>query len=631
MPLTAYKARDKDKQYTDEEMGMNRSTDPSLNIRVANFSNIDLHVGHPLNFDSEEIEAIVNKIKRYADLPYVYVVAKEKARQVAELLSVLKAIRSPGYPYALFPIDGAALKLDDADLDIVEIGSTNAETIDDRIKEYVSVKFDFDKNRLRLGNPGPLPAKVDVAIVGAGVTGLYAANRLMEAGISFCIFEKSDVVGGIWSTYANRTSRVNSSECAYRLLEKETRSNRDHSDTREILEDIAQLSRNVSDHLFIETEVEGIETTGNLYQIRLSRGGRPFSLESKGVILAVNDRVGIPKQVKWENESVFRGKIVTGISNDIAELDWRNKNVVIVGMGAFAVENARTALEGGAQNVTVVCRRHGTVCPKIIDYLNFVTPYDDAFKHDKKSNLRNMMYWKKLYDLSGATQPECWMAKIKHEGHTISVSDIWFIGHFLKKIETMTGEISGMTPNGVLVDGMRHIEADIVVKCIGFERNASVAKALSGYHEMYNNNYLAKDFVYLADAYIDSDAFNSLFGSSVVEMVKFYIEVFIMFFDNPGYGRMMNTDGIQKIPIEHRTWSHYIEGAMALIRNFPSIREIARKQVAERTKNFLEIHDLENYITENKREWIDMHSMLAGRPMKEEDCLPYVFEKLSTK
>jgi hypothetical protein len=612
-------------------MSMNRSIDPTLNIRVANFSNLDLQAAHLLHFDSEEIGAIVNKIRRYADLPYVYVVAEENARQVTEVLSALKAIRSPSYPYALFSIDGAALEVHDTDLDIVKIGSTNAETIDGRVKEYASVRFDFDKRRLRLGNFGPLPAKVDVVIVGAGVTGLYAANRLMEAGISFCVFEKSDLVGGIWSTYANRTSRVNSSECAYRLLEKQTRSNRDHSDTREILEDIAQLSRNVFDRLFIETEVEGIEATGNLYHIRLKRGGRAFSLESRGVILAINDRVGAPKEVKWENESLFQGKIVSGISNDIAGLDWRNKNVVIVGMGAFAVENARTALEGGARHVTVVCRRHGTVCPKIIDYLNFVTPYDDAFKHDKKSNLRNMMYWKKLYDLSGALQPECWMGKIKHEGHTISVSDIWFVGHYLKKIKTMTGEISGMTENGVFVDGQHHIAADIVVKCIGFERNASVAKALSGYQEMYNNNYLSKDFVYLADAYLDNDAFNSLFGSSVVEMVKFYMEVFIMFFNNPEYGQMMRTEGIERIPIEDRKWSHYIKGAMALIRNFPSIREIARKQVAQRTKNFLEVHGLENYIAENKREWIDMHSMLAGRPMREEDCLPYVFEKLSTK
>ena len=101
-----------------------------------------------------------------------------------------------------------------------------------------------------------------------------------------------------------------------------------------------------------------------------------------------------------------------------------------------------------------------------------------------------------------------------------------------KKIETVTGEISGMTENGVTVDGRRQIPADIVVNAVGFERNTPVARALSGFREIYNTNYVAKDFMYLADAYIDDEAFNSLFGSSVLEMVKFYLEVFVMFFDS---------------------------------------------------------------------------------------------------
>jgi cation diffusion facilitator CzcD-associated flavoprotein CzcO len=613
---------------TAEEMRMNPTTGQTPGFRVANFSNLDLSCDHLLNFDSDDIETIVRHIRKYADLPYVYVVAKENARQVSKLLSALKSIHSPCYPYALFAIDGVDLDVEDEHLDIVKIGSMEANTVYDHINEYAGARFRVDYNKLRIRNSNPLPTKTDVAIVGAGITGLYAANRLREAGISFCVIEKRDMVGGIWSRYANHSSRVNSSESAYRLLEKKSRSNRDHSDAREILEDMVQLAEVVSGHLFLETEVEKIESAGNRYQIRVNQGGKSFTLESTGVILAINDRVGTPREVAWENQSVFQGKIVTGISNDTEKLDWRNKNVVIVGMGAFAVENARTALEGGANHVIAVCRRHGTVCPKIIDYLNFATPYDDGFKHDKKSNLRNMLYWKKLYDLSGATQPECWMGKIKHEGHTISVSDIWFIGHYLKKIETITGEISGVTENGVYVDGRHPIHADIVINAVGFERNAPVAKELSGYQETYNNNYLARNFLYLADAWIDDDAFNSLFGSSVLEMVKFYIEVFIMFFNNSRYDDMISTPGIEKIPIEDRKWSHYIKSAMALIHNYPTIREIAMKQINQRTRNFMEIHDLESYIAENKREWIETHSMLAGKAMTEEECLPYVFDKL---
>jgi hypothetical protein len=550
--------------------------------------------------------------------------SREKANEVPQLLSALKTIRSPCYPYAVFAVGGASLDVDDTELDVLTIDDPDTGVVLDHIAAYVVARFKFDEKKLQVGSGAPLPTRVDVAIIGAGITGIYAANRLKAAGLSYVILEKRDRVGGIWSQYANTTSQVNSSECSYRLFDKNVRSNRDHSYTREMLEDIALLALDVKNHLYLETVVQKIKKGENGYTVNARRGGIESTIESTGVILAINDRVGPPRDIAWKNQDAFKGQIVSGISDGAQGIDWREKRVVIVGMGAFAVENARTALEAGASHVTVVCRRHGTICPKIIDYLNFATPYDDAFKHDKRSNMRNMMYWKKLYDLSGATQPECWMGKVKHDGHTISVSDIWFIAHYLKKIETITGKITNMTATTIVVNGQHHLDADTVVNCVGFERNAPLTEALSGYREMFNNNYVDKDFMYLADAYIDADAFNSLFGSSVLEMVKFYMEVYITYFNNPEFENMMQTDGIEKLPIEQRKWSHYIKGSMALIQNDPKIRDLAWHQVDQRTDNFLQAHDLSTYIEQNKREWHYLHEMLTGRPMKEEECLPYV-------
>jgi hypothetical protein len=599
------------------------------NVRVLNFSTIQVKCNHLLEAKTESTKELVEIIRQYADLPFVYIVSPQKTTQVIDLLSTLKAIRSPCYPYALFLVDEAVLNIDDPTIDIVKIAEKEANAILDHIVAYTEKRFHFNACKLQISSAESPPKQVDVVVVGAGITGIYAANRLAEAGISSCILEKRNKIGGIWSEYANDTSQVNSSECAYRLFEKQTRTNRDHSYTREILEDIAQLAQKINHRLYLESGVKQIEKVRNKYHISFERNGETSTIESTGVILAINDRVGRPREIVWKNQAKFTGKIVSGISDSTKDLNWRDKNVVVVGMGAFAIENVRTALEAGARHVTVVCRRHGTVCPKIIDYLNFATPYDQAFMHDKKSNMRNMMYWKKLYDLSGATQPECWMGKIKHDGHTISVSDIWFIGHYLKKIETITGEISDMTANSVVVNGELHLEADIVVNCVGFERNAHLPEALSGYREMYNNNYVDKDFMYLADAYIDRDAFNSLFGSSVLEMVKFYVEVFIRFFNNEAFEQMMAIEGINKLPIEGRKWSHYIAGAMSLIENYPDIKDTAWRQVNKRTDNFLEAHDLRTYISENKREWIDMHRMLSGKAIDEKDCLPYIFDKLA--
>jgi hypothetical protein len=185
--------------------------------------------------------------------------------------------------------------------------------------------------------------------------------------------------------------------------------------------------------------------------------------------------------------------------------------------------------------------------------------------------------------------------------------------------------------DGVIVSDGQHIQADIVVNCVGFERNASLAKTLCGYDETTTINFVDKDFMYLADAYIDDDAFNSFFGSSVLEMAKFYMEIYLRCFDSPEYERLLATPGIERIPIDERRWSHYINGATTLINSHPELYEVAKRQVDTRTNDFLEKHDLETYIEENKREWFDMHSMLAGRPMTEAECLPYVFDKLLPK
>ncbi len=170
-----------------------------------------------------------------------------------------------------------------------------------------------------------------------------------------------------------------------------------------------------------------------------------------------------------------------------------------------------------------------------------------------------------------------------------------------------------------------------MVNCVGFHRNASAAKAMCGYAETYNNNYVDRDFMYLADAYIDDEAFNSFFGSSVLEMTRFYLDVYLDFFGNPAFDEMTQAEGIEKIAIEDRSWSHYIAGAGALIRAYPRFFDIAKAQIERRTANFLESHDLETHIAENKREWFDTHRLPAGEAPAEDDCLPFVFDKLIDK
>ena len=140
-----------------------------------------------------------------------------------------------------------------------------------------------------------------------------------------------------------------------------------------------------------------------------------------------------------------------------------------------------------------------------------------------------MITWRKLYDKSGAKQPDCWPDNIKPYGHTISVSDIFFIGHYLGLIEIVTDEIKEFFENGVSTYENDTIDADIIIKCTGFERNASLIPKITPYTQTNSINYLDDNVMYLADALIDNNVFNSIFGSSVIEMVKFLRTSFSVF------------------------------------------------------------------------------------------------------
>jgi hypothetical protein len=261
--------------------------------------------------------------------------------------------------------------------------------------------------------------------------------------------------------------------------------------------------------------------------------------------------------------------------------------------------------------VTILARRHGTVCPKYIDYINFVNKSSESLSHDSVTNTVNMHAWRELYDRTKAKMPECWMGEIKHYGHTISVSDIWFVGHHLRIVDSLADDIDYFIPSGLVTKHTKtELDCDIVIKCCGFERNAQLIPKLTPYKQVNGCNYLDSNVMYLADALIDDNVFNSVFGSSVLEMAKVFCSIYIYFWDHPeDYSRVK--DSLISVPVEQRKWSDYIGGLDTLTELVPGIRNLAFKRVDDRREDFLRAHNVEQYIRENRREWNELHRILA--------------------
>jgi len=175
--------------------------------------------------------------------------------------------------------------------------------------------------------------------------------------------------------YGNAFSRVNSTEPGYRLrLKHHPVANANHSHRHEILRDcmlaIEQYSLHQKTIVGVAlTSVQSSRATETPWQWRLgclnTIGDRSY-MTSEWLVLCTNRRLGDPRVLSVAGERSFVGKIRRGISNDVLDVCWKAKRVLILGHGPYATENARTALEHSAAQVVFGVRRHGIVCPELV-------------------------------------------------------------------------------------------------------------------------------------------------------------------------------------------------------------------------------------------------------------------------
>jgi len=232
-----------------------------------------------------------------------------------------------------------------------------------------------------------------------------------------------------------------------------------------------------------------------------------------------------------------------------------------------------------------------------------------------------MVTWRNLYEKTRAKMPECWMKDIKHYGHTISVSDIWFIGHHLGILDSISDEIDYFQENGVVTKDNGFVEADIIIKCTGFERNAQMIPKLTPYTQVNSCNYIDDNFMYIVDALLDDNVFNSVFGSSVIEMSKMFCSVYLYFWKNPIDYNQIKSE-LSVVNVQDRKWSDYIHGLDIIFNSFEGIREIVRNRIDDRHNDFIKAHTVEEYLSENRREWNELHHIL-GVWSDVTDYLPY--------
>ena len=171
------------------------------------------------------------------------------------------------------------------------------------------------------------------------------------------MLERDSSAGGVWHSQANVSSRVNTSEAAYRLANLGSLTNFDHTPTYQIMDDVNSITSLYLRHrIKFGALVHGIRADNNAHAI-CHCDVKKRILAAQISLLGINRRLGALRHLHFADEHRFQGALCYGVENEITYVDLDSTTVLIVGAGAFAAENVRTTFERGVDRVTVVQRR----------------------------------------------------------------------------------------------------------------------------------------------------------------------------------------------------------------------------------------------------------------------------------
>ena len=474
-----------------------------------------------------------------------------------------------------------------------------------------------------------LPSWSAVLVVGAGIAGLTVAGTFAQASIPAIVLEKSLAIGGVWRHHANPFSRVNSSEPSYRLSLGLKKPNTNHTPTSEVLVDILRLVelRGLANSIFVQAAVERIVPDGARWRVQGRRRNAPFGVSAAMVAVCTNRRLGVPRQLSFSGEERFEGTVRRGLAGDAEARLWRGRRVLIVGMGAFGIENMRTALEGGAAHVTVLCRRRGAVCPQIVDWVNFIRPWNEQLRHAAAGDTTVLQMWQRAYDTSSAVRPECWEeGLLKPDGHTVSVSDLFFVAHHMRMMATRLGEVVRLEEHVVCTSDGARLEAGVVIKAVGFETNCGNSELLGRTH-MRSNGLVARGLWLLAEPHLDSGVFTSPFGSSYLSGVRFSASQLLRYWHDPVLAEGLLHAGLSLVPIDTFTASESLSGVHRLNETDPDGASLLRSHLASTAADCHSMMTPEQYLAGNEAQWAQLHDILRpSAPVGWGWPLPYPFE-----
>ena len=220
----------------------------------------------------------------------------------------------------------------------------------------------------------PVPTHQQIALIGAGPSGLAGARNLQKYGIPFQGFETYSDVGGLWNIgnprstvyqSAHLISSKRTTEFAEFPMPDHVADYPSHTELRRYFSDFADHF-GLRQHFRFNTRVLRVEPVNEgastLWRVSVDAGdGRIETADYKGVVIA-NGTLSEPSVPRFPG--YFNGKLLHTSAYKSAEL-FKDKRVLVVGAGNSGCDIAVDAVHYG-KSVDISVRRGYYFVPKYI-------------------------------------------------------------------------------------------------------------------------------------------------------------------------------------------------------------------------------------------------------------------------
>uniref|UniRef100_UPI00397D78F2 phosphopantetheine-binding protein n=1 Tax=Amycolatopsis sp. lyj-90 TaxID=2789285 RepID=UPI00397D78F2 len=457
-----------------------------------------------------------------------------------------------------------------------------------------------------------------ILVVGAGMAGIGFARRIESLGHKVIVLEKRDRVGGVWGTLANSYSKLQIDSPAYSFDSVSPALPGDHRwetifpGRAEVIREAGEVASELRQSIQFNCHVLSVKKIGDKeYEVEYRQDELVKVVRVSG-IAAFTGGLHHPKDHRLVDESCFKGHVGLGIKDDTPADKFADASVVIVGHGAFALENMRTALENGARHVTIIGRKRNlvvsTLCNWIINSCEGAVPMNDIvdimrpFYESCGIDIETLPSLSR--DLDGSF--------VLNQSTVPPASDLYFLAQRLGKVTVLEDEVISVSPHSVTTKSGKEVAATVLLKCLGSNTDQDGLLGMFGDGSHLEGPWVNGDanlFTYNDGAQVPRSV-GSLLCSSYTFFVQALAEAYLHFRGKPD--DLVST--LARISSESSGRSY----AERLLIELWDFIEPAKNKVAART---LELCPFDRFQREREAEWDSYCNSLGRSPAEEEGGL----------